>query len=312
VALGKTPEGDAIGGTYQSVLQLASDIGNPDLVYRFMQLASHNAIWTSRVGATLGFASVMSQAEEALKPHLGSLVPRLYQFQYDPSPKTADAMKSIWRSLVREPKQALDEYFEPIMRNLIDGLGRKEWRVREASCNALVDFLYGRQLSQLGPHMTDLWNMCFRVLDDIKESVRIAAFSTCKSLTNVTIKYSDPDNVDRAEGQKLVDAVLPFFLTKGLASLSEDVRKWSLQTIMKLTKRGGPLIRKHLVEIVVTLLESLTAFEHQSANYLTFHAEKYGITQDQLEQTRVNASKGSPMVCSVVLCYVFVLSVALT
>ncbi len=46
--LGQTPDGSAIS-TYQSILSLASDMNQPDLVYKFMQLASHNAMWQSRV-----------------------------------------------------------------------------------------------------------------------------------------------------------------------------------------------------------------------------------------------------------------------
>ena len=33
---------------HQSILSLASNINQPELVYKFMQLASHNAMWKSR------------------------------------------------------------------------------------------------------------------------------------------------------------------------------------------------------------------------------------------------------------------------
>jgi proteasome component ECM29 len=44
-------------------------------------------------------------------------------------------------------------------------------------------------MEELEPFMFDLWTMSFRALDDIKESVRNAAFATCKNLTSVTLRY---------------------------------------------------------------------------------------------------------------------------
>lgn len=34
--------------TYKELCSLASDLNKPDLVYQFMQLANHNAIWNSK------------------------------------------------------------------------------------------------------------------------------------------------------------------------------------------------------------------------------------------------------------------------
>ena len=164
-ALGKTPDGGGAITTYQSVLQLASDLNNSDLVYSFLSLANQNAIWNSRRGATLGFSQLMEKAMESLRPYLPTLIPKLYRFSYDPSPKVADAMRSIWKSLVKEPKKAIDEYFEQIMKDLLENMGNRLWRTRQASCAALGDLLNGRQASELQPYMQDLWNMCFRALD---------------------------------------------------------------------------------------------------------------------------------------------------
>ena len=129
--LGQTPDGSAIS-TYQSILSLASDMNQPDLVYKFMQLASHNAMWQSRKGAAFGFSFIIAQAEKELEPYLKDLIPRLYRFQYDPNPKVNEAMTSIWKSLVKDPKNAIDEYFDIIVEDLIKGLGDRLWRTRES------------------------------------------------------------------------------------------------------------------------------------------------------------------------------------
>ncbi|KAI9197483.1 proteasome stabiliser-domain-containing protein [Polychytrium aggregatum] len=299
--LGTTPVGGSLT-TYQSILSLASDMNQPDLVYKFMSLASHNAIWNSRRGASMGFGMIISSAEAELKPYLPQFLPKLYRFQYDPNVKVAESMKSIWSSLVKNPKKEIDEYFDVIVKDLIQGLGDRMWRTREASCRALADVLVGRELHQLEPYLQELWIMCFRALDDIKESVRTAAFATCKALTNITLKYCDPEHVSLKAGAKIMDTVIPFFLTKGLGSMAEDVQKYSLSTVLKICKRGGVLLKPHISEIVGVLLESLSTLEPQAMNYLSFHTDKYNISQEQLDTTRLNAAKMSPMMDAIEVC----------
>ena len=129
--MGTSPDGSNLT-TYQSILSLAADMNQPDLVYRFMSLASHHAIWNSRRGASMGFGSIAAQATRELQPHLPKLVPRLFRYQFDPNQKVAESMKSIWFTLVKEPRKTIDEYFDLIMKDLLQNLGDRMWRVREA------------------------------------------------------------------------------------------------------------------------------------------------------------------------------------
>lgn len=95
-------------------------------------------------------------------------IPRLFRYQFDPNAKVAEAMRSIWKSLVKEPKKSIDEFFEIIVTDLIKGLGDRQWRTREACCAALGEVLQGREIKQIEPFLQDIWTMCFRALDDIK------------------------------------------------------------------------------------------------------------------------------------------------
>lgn len=227
-----------------------------------------------------------------------TLVPRLYRFQFDPNAKVADAMKSIWRSLIKNPKQAVDDHFEIILKDLLKGLGESQWRAREAASNAMADLLHGREIALVAPFLEEIWTMVFRALDDIKESVRMSALTTCKSLTTLTVRYCDPHHTAVSQGQKVMDIVFPFFLNKGLFSIAEDVRKFSLATIIKITKKAGVLLKPHITDLVGTLLEGLSSLEPQSMNFLSFHTEKYNITQTQLDTLRQNAAKTSPSIIS--------------
>jgi proteasome component ECM29 len=77
------PLGDAGQlSTYKELCTLASDMNQPELVYRFLHLANHNALWNSKKGAAFGFASIASHAKKELEPHLKTLVPKLYRYVF--------------------------------------------------------------------------------------------------------------------------------------------------------------------------------------------------------------------------------------
>lgn len=83
-ALGEKPGGGNIS-TYKELCGIANEMGQPDLIYKFMDLANHQASLNSKRGAAFGFARIAKQAGEALKPHLRALVPKLLRYQYDPN-----------------------------------------------------------------------------------------------------------------------------------------------------------------------------------------------------------------------------------
>lgn len=256
-ALGETPDGNSIT-TYKELCSLASELNQPDLIYKFMNLANHNAMWTSRRGAAFGFQNLMALAEKEMEPYLPRLIPKLYRYQFDPNPRVNQTMKSIWRSLIKDNQKTVDTYFSEIMNDLLTGLGNRQWRIREASCAAITDLVMGRQLAQIEPFLEKLWQMCFRALDDIKDSVRQAATATCRSLTKLTVHYCDPTMVAMADGLKVMDIVMPFLLEKGIVSDAEDVRKFSLDAVLRVCKTGAALLKKYVPELIDTLLQSLS------------------------------------------------------
>lgn len=70
-----------------------------------MHLANHNAIWNSKKGAAFGFQSIAEKSGEHLKALLPEIIPKLYRYQYDPSPNIQASMQNIWRVLVSEPQK---------------------------------------------------------------------------------------------------------------------------------------------------------------------------------------------------------------
>ena len=137
---------------------LATELNQPDLMYKFMSLAAVSAAWNTRKGAAFGFAAIAAKAGEQvrplltdetyqmftslnfsaahgdrtlpapsvrrqLKPYLPRLIPKLYRYLHDPSPKVNAAMTAIWNALVPDRNRALEEHFNAILTDLV-GVGR--------------------------------------------------------------------------------------------------------------------------------------------------------------------------------------------
>lgn len=82
-AIGESHSGGKLS-TYKELCSLANEMGQPDLIYKFMDLANHQASLNSKRGAAFGFSKIAKQAGDALQPHLQLLIPRLVRYQYDP------------------------------------------------------------------------------------------------------------------------------------------------------------------------------------------------------------------------------------
>lgn len=293
-SIGTAPDGTQIS-TYQSILSVAADMNQPDLVYKFMSLASHSAIWNSRKGASIGFGKIVSKAQDELKPHLPRLIPKLYRMQFDPTPKISESMRNVWRSLVTDSSKAMVEYFPNIIEDLLKSISDKQWRVREATCAAIANLVQSRDISAFKEEDLQLiWVSIFRSLDDIKDSVRVQAGKTAKVLIKVTCRNIDPESgTSPKTASNLLKVVIPFLLEKGITSSVDEVKSYSLKALLDICKFKIP--KELITSICISLLEGLSNLEPQSFSYLSFHADKYGVTSTDLEFSRVAVSNQSPM-----------------
>ncbi|XP_068090418.1 proteasome adapter and scaffold protein ECM29 isoform X2 [Hyperolius riggenbachi] len=295
-SLGKTPDGQGLS-TYKELCALASDLSQPDLIYKFMNLANHHAMWTSRKGAAFGFNVIATKAGEQLAPFLPQLVPRLYRYQFDPNTGVRQAMTSIWDALVTD-KATVDKYVNEILQDLINNLTSNTWRVRESSCLALNDLMRGRQLDDIVDKLPEIWETLFRVQDDIKESVRKAAELALKTLSKVCIKMCESSK--GLAGQRTIAVLLPCLLDKGIMSTVTEVRALSINTLVKISKSAGELLKPHTPKLIPALLESLSVLEPQVLNYLSLRATDQ--EKAAMDSARLNAAKSSPMMETINMC----------
>ena len=303
---GALPTGDGSVTTYKDIMSLAAEVGDSSLVYRFMSLASSNAIWSSRAAfGRFGLSNVLS--DSSVDGYLASnpkLYPKLYRYRFDPNPNVQRSMTDIWNALVKDSTATIDSHFDAIMDDLLLNILGKEWRVRQASCAAIGDLVQGRPLEKYEKYLEKIWGVCFKVLDDIKESVRTAAASLARVLTGILTRSLEADSMASKNAAVLLKNVLPFLMsTSGIESSAEEVQSFSLHTLLEIIKKAsGKILRPFIPELVERLVGLLSILEPQAVNYLHLNASKYNLTEQKIDDIRLSSIRSSPLMEAIERC----------
>ncbi|KAG7212048.1 hypothetical protein KM043_012404 [Ampulex compressa] len=287
--LGKSPTGGNLS-TYKEICSLATELQKPELVYYFMHLANHNAVWTSKKGAAFGFAAIANVASEELNKYLPGIIPRLYRYQFDPTPKIQRSMTSIWRSIVPSTSKAIEQYHKEILADILENINNHEWRVRISCCNALVDLLRASVHINLAECAAELWKKLFRVMDDIHEGTRLAANNTAKQLRSTCVRYCDVSH--GKEGEEVLAAILPVLLDIGVIHTVDTIRSVSLQTVSQLVSTAGILLKPSLVTLIPALLTTIGESENPKLSYLSNVCGGSSEAQDAIDHLRAGVAKG--------------------
>lgn len=162
---GALPTGEGSVTTYKDIMSLASEVGDPSLVYRFMSLASNNAIWSSRAAfGRFGLSNILS--DSSVGGYLAEnpkLYPALFRYRFDPNTNVRNSMNDIWSALVKDPSAVIDHHFDSIMNDLLKNILGKEWRARQASCAAIADLVQGRPVEKYEKYLGQIWTLTFKV-----------------------------------------------------------------------------------------------------------------------------------------------------
>ena len=303
-----TGEGQSVT-TYKDILSLASEVGDPSLVYRFMSLATNNSIWSSRAAfGRFGLSSILSDSSVdgylAQNPKLYSA---LFRYRFDPNQNVKNSMNDIWNALVKDSAAVISANFDEILKDLLKSILGKEWRTRQASCAAIANLLQGQRFEKYERSLSDIWLSALKVSDDIKESVQLAGLDLCKTLTGILTRSlqvgssgssnSQPEPVSRSSAYRQLEIIFPFLLSpSGIESRSEIVQAFSLWALLEIVKASSPTtLRPFVPNIVGHLLGLLSASEPMVANYLRQRADQHGTTAQEVDDVRIRLIRDSPL-----------------
>ena len=282
--------------TYKDIVSLATEMGDPSLVYKFMNLASNNAIWRSRAAfGRFGLGNVL--ADSSYLSENKKFYPKLFRYRFDPNPNVQRSMNEIWKALVKDPNAVIDEQFGLIMEDLLKSVvSGKNWRAREASCAAITDLVQGRDVEKFERYLNDIWKVAFKVLDDVKESVRAAAMKLCRNLTSMLIRNLEVGQGTTKRATIMLNHAMPFLLQQMDSGAGKEVQQYATVTLLEISKKSPPRsLQPFAPAILETLVVSLSSLEHESINYLHLNADKYGLTTDKLDNMRVSSVNTSPV-----------------
>lgn len=261
---GALPTGEGKSVTsYKDIVNLANEVGDQTLVYKFMSLASNAATWSTRSAfGRFGLSNILSESEVDPK-----LYPKLYRYRFDPNPNVQRSMNDIWKALVKDSNSVIEAHFDSIMTDLLKSIHGKEWRVRQASCAAIADLISGRPFQQYEKYYAEIWTKALKVLDDVKSTVREAAMRLCMGMANTLTRQLEEGGVS-ASAKDMMASTLPFLLSdNGIESGVEEVKGFAITTVITITKTGGQALRPYIATIITHMLGLLSTIEPDAINY---------------------------------------------
>jgi proteasome component ECM29 len=142
------------------------------------------------------------------------------------------------------------------------------------------------------------------VLDDIKETVRVAAASLARVLTSILTRSLEAGDASIKSATLQLNRVIPFlFSTSGLESSAEEVRLFSVSTILQVVKKSSAkTLNPHVPNLVERLLGLLSSLEPEAVNYLHLNASKYNLTEQKIDDMRLASVRSSPLTESLERC----------
>ncbi|KAH9908970.1 proteasome component [Xylariomycetidae sp. FL2044] len=295
-----TGEGKSIT-SYRDIISLANEVGDQSLVYKFMALATNAATWTARSAfGRFGLSNILSDAE--LDP---KIYPKLYRYRFDPNSNVRRSMDDIWKAVVKDQNVVMERYFDAIMDDLLKSiLDGREWRVREASCAAIAELIYGQPFPKYEKYYTDIWRVTLRVVDDQKGSVREAALKLCMGLSKTLVTQLRENN-SSASARAMIAQVLPFLMSdKGVENSVAEVKYMAIFTVRDVVKNGGDALKPFLSSIIIHFLGLLSTVEPEAINY--YYQRVSEEDREDLDKARSNAATRSPLFECVSNCLRFV------
>ncbi|XP_050429969.1 proteasome adapter and scaffold protein ECM29 [Adelges cooleyi] len=272
---------DGSGGilsTYKELCSLVTDLNRPKLLYKFIQLANYNKKKESKSKLEI---------DEQLNDQLPFIIPRLYRYQYDPTPIVQTSMSAIWSYLVLDTRAIVDKYYKEIYTDLVKNLTCPNWKVRISVCQAIPSFLQysGDKIFGNCLDLTiEAWKELIRVMDDIHEGTRKAATSTAKTLSKLCVNECTTNT-------QLLRLLLPIILEKGLYHTESSIRAVSMDMISQLIVNCGDKLKDDLAKLIIALLRGADKVETAAMSMLSVMSGANPDTQELIDSHRAASAR---------------------
>jgi len=286
-------------GVYSTAIKVARKSGDASVVFGVLSLIRRDPAFGAVEGDTellyVGYKPPLARVERA---RIKELIPMLFLAKHDPYPTVKEVMKRLWDMLVT-PEYQRFVLSIPLQNKIVDFLGSNlitpVWRDREAACSALEIFLVQRSWPQLRPRINLLWAGGMAVLDDVRDSTRLAALGYVKVLSDQILRACDPAESPQERVIECAGIMLPVLMDRGLVAPTPEGRGVALGLLVRIIKAARNMLEPWLPRLVSVLVEAMSALEPQTLQYMSFHTARLHISEEELEQKRLQLSQHSPM-----------------
>ncbi|OQS03299.1 hypothetical protein THRCLA_04402 [Thraustotheca clavata] len=297
---------------YREVSSVAAEVGDPSVMYSLLYLSTSDATWgiinengpkaahkqhliSSYVQMPLDITELHEKftrgqiAQAQNQWHASSiaeqLVPRLFLLKVHPNSKISACMLQLWSLVQKSNPTLVMNYFEQIIKFVLQRMNSKNFKYREAACAALVELLQGRTATDVTAYLHNIWKATIRAVDDVNESVVVASIKLVKCVGELSVRVATAD-------VSCVDAILPFLVDEGIVSAHKLCQALCLGYLLRLVQQLPPHhLKSYLATLPITLLECMSSLEMPELQYAQFHVED----KRQLEKLRVQLSQSGPV-----------------
>lgn len=224
--------------TYKDLCNIAVELGHRELIYQFLEVHRHMAHYQDVKNAAKGLSSIIVM-DEKLKGNLLKIAPKILLLSYDHNNEVKETMKELWSSLidVEKEEQIINERWDEIFKEAFEGLNSKEYRRRQSSALALSDFMGNRSWPQIKRRFREVYLISLALLDDQKDSVKLAAFQLVKTMKRLSLKLGNIyTNGNVEELEEVLQLVIPMVLDDCMKSQVKEVKMFGIDLLFEIIK----------------------------------------------------------------------------
>ncbi len=148
-------------------------------------------------------------------------------------------MKELWSTLIeiQDEDKIIESRWPEIFKEAFQGLSSKEYRRRQSSALALSDLMMKRSWDEVKLKFREVFLTSLGMLDDDKDTVKMAAFQLAKTMKRITLKLGNIyTNSNAKELEEVLSIVIPMILDEGLKSNMQAVKFFSVDLLFEIIK----------------------------------------------------------------------------
>lgn len=180
-------------GIYTKVCKVAKKTGDPFIVFAVLGLIVRDPSYGAEGSDTEVFCNQYKPPSIKIEwDRVRRILPMLFLAKFDPNSSIREIMRKLWSILIPFDQESalLSAHSDEIIAELTSNLKSRQWKDRESACLALESLIPQRPWKRLRPSLPTLWEYGMDVLDDIRDSTRVAALGYMKTLANQVFPYS--------------------------------------------------------------------------------------------------------------------------